>query len=98
MTAKQGTAKNVWWLIVLHLNQGDNWHSNHHRKQNSPRLGYGAAQVDIGWWVIRLLGWCGVASRFKSTGIEQAAVTENLAALQVAVPGLRSRRSLWRFK
>jgi len=66
--SEHGSARNVWWLSVLHLGLGENWHGNHHKRQNSPRLGYGRAQVDLGWWVIRLLAWCGLATQVKATG------------------------------
>lgn len=48
-----GSSRNVWWLAPVHMGQGENWHSNHHRRQVDPQLGHGFFQVDVGWWVIR---------------------------------------------
>jgi len=39
---------------------GEAWHNNHHAYPASARLGHDKAQIDIGWWCIKLfakLGW-----------------------------------------
>jgi fatty-acid desaturase len=68
----QGSARNVWWLAALHVGQGENWHGNHHCWQTSPRLGYGLAQPDASWWIIKGLARLGLATQLKSTGHERA--------------------------
>ena len=57
----EGTALNVSWLSVLHLGQGENWHQNHHDRPGSARIGWGPAQLDIGWLTIVLLERLGLA-------------------------------------
>jgi stearoyl-CoA desaturase (delta-9 desaturase) len=57
----EGTALNVGWLSVLHLGQGENWHQNHHDRPGSARIGWGPAQLDIGWMTIVLLERLGLA-------------------------------------
>jgi fatty-acid desaturase len=64
MTADKGSSRNVWWLMPVHMGQGENWHANHHRQQVDPRLGYGW-QMDIGWWTILLLKGCRLAKRVR---------------------------------
>lgn len=34
---------------------GEGWHNNHHRHQGSPRIGRHWWEVDIGWWIIKLV-------------------------------------------
>jgi fatty-acid desaturase len=50
-----GSSRNVAWLTVAHMGQGENWHANHHRSPADPRIGH-RWQIDLGWWTIRLLG------------------------------------------
>ena len=57
----EGTALNVGWLSVLHLGQGENWHQNHHDRPGSARIGWGPAQLDVGWLTIVLLERLGLA-------------------------------------
>jgi len=49
------SSRNVPWLAVWHLFQGENWHGNHHAQPWSARLGLKPMQVDAGWWVIVVL-------------------------------------------
>jgi len=58
----EGTSRNVAWLSLLHLGQGENWHRNHHDRPGSARLGQGRFQIDLGWLTILLLERLGVAS------------------------------------
>jgi stearoyl-CoA desaturase (delta-9 desaturase) len=60
----RGSSLNVWWLTLVHMGQGENWHANHHRHQVDPRLGYGW-QLDLGWLIIKALGLIGLARRVR---------------------------------
>jgi stearoyl-CoA desaturase (delta-9 desaturase) len=64
LTAEHGSGRNVGWLALVHMGQGENWHANHHRNANEARLGNGW-QIDIGWWTIRALALVGLATRVK---------------------------------
>ena len=44
---------NVWWLSLLSF--GESWHNNHHAAATSARFGRGR-QLDLGWYLIKLLG------------------------------------------
>jgi stearoyl-CoA desaturase (delta-9 desaturase) len=34
---------------------GEGWHNNHHRFQNRPNIGERWWEIDIGWWIIKLI-------------------------------------------
>jgi len=55
------TARNVAWLSVVHVFQGENWHQNHHDRPGSARLGWTPTQLDVGWYLILLLERVGLA-------------------------------------
>lgn len=69
-----GSSRNVGWLTIAHMGQGENWHANHHRSPADPRIGHGL-QLDIGWWSIRALGMVGLA-KCKTVKARAVAVTE----------------------
>jgi fatty-acid desaturase len=58
----EDTSKNVWWLGLCHLFQGENWHRNHHSRPGSAKFGWRKWQIDTGWWFILLLKRLGLAS------------------------------------
>jgi stearoyl-CoA desaturase (delta-9 desaturase) len=64
---KSGTdsSRNVPWLSLWHCLQGENWHHNHHARPGSARLGWTAAQPDMGWWVIVGLERLGLATEVR---------------------------------
>jgi len=61
-----GSELNLWWLLLPHLGQGENWHFNHHANASNPKLGRGM-QLDVGWMVIKGLSYIGLATDIKST-------------------------------
>jgi stearoyl-CoA desaturase (delta-9 desaturase) len=63
----ESTAKNVGWLSLLHIGQGENWHRNHHDRPGSARIGWGAKQIDVGWLTILLLERFGLATDVHCT-------------------------------
>lgn len=62
----EDSSKNVWWLGIFHLFQGENWHGNHHLRPGSAKLGWKKWQLDTGWWAIRLLEKVGLARDVRS--------------------------------
>lgn len=52
-------SSNCWWLGVLVFGEG--WHNNHHTFPRSARMGLSLWQVDIGYWVVRVLEVLGLA-------------------------------------
>jgi len=61
----EDSSRNVWWLGLWHLFQGENWHRNHHARPGSARFGWKPWQVDVGWWVILLLKRLGLATNVR---------------------------------
>ncbi len=71
MAEESGSSRNVSWLTLAHLGQGENWHGNHHRTPVCARLGQRWWQVDFGWMTIRLLSALGLANHIR--GVKSAA-------------------------
>ena len=44
---------------------GEGWHNNHHQNPNSARHGLRWWQVDVTWYLIKMLSWVGLASNLK---------------------------------
>jgi len=80
------SSRNVGWLAVWHLLQGENWHRNHHAQPWCARLGLTRWQLDSGWWVIVMLERLGLARDVKRprTARGAAAVPAAQPAPQVA--------------
>ena len=58
------TARNSQWLAWLTVGEG--LHNNHHAAPTSARFSLRRGEVDLGWWVVRLLeraGWAQVRHR-----------------------------------
>jgi stearoyl-CoA desaturase (delta-9 desaturase) len=51
-------SKNCWWAAILTLGEG--WHNNHHHYQSCARQGFKWWEIDVSYYVIRLLGFVGL--------------------------------------
>ncbi len=52
------TSKNNWVLAIMTLGEG--WHNNHHHYMASARQGFFWWEIDITYYVLKLLSWCGL--------------------------------------
>jgi fatty-acid desaturase len=52
-------SRNVWWVGLIALGEG--WHNNHHAFPRSVKHGMKWNQIDLSYWMIRLLGALGLA-------------------------------------
>ncbi len=52
------TSKNNWFLALLTLGEG--WHNNHHHFMASARQGFFWWEIDITYYLLKLLSWCGL--------------------------------------
>jgi len=51
-------SKNNWWLALITLGEG--WHNNHHHYQSSTRQGFFWWEIDISYYVLKVLSWVGL--------------------------------------
>ncbi|MCA9039405.1 MAG: fatty acid desaturase [Planctomycetaceae bacterium] len=54
------TSKNNWWVALL--TYGEGWHNNHHAHPRLARAGHRWWEIDISFWVIRLMEYTGQAT------------------------------------
>lgn len=59
------SSRNVWWLGLMQLFQGENWHRNHHARPGSARLGWTWRQPDVGYVTICLLEKLGATTEVR---------------------------------
>jgi stearoyl-CoA desaturase (Delta-9 desaturase) len=52
------TSRNNWWLALATLGEG--WHNNHHRYMSSARQGFHWWEVDVTYYVLKVLSWTGI--------------------------------------
>jgi stearoyl-CoA desaturase (delta-9 desaturase) len=52
------------WLLAL-LTFGEGWHNNHHHVPGSVRQGVAWWEVDLTWYALKLLAWCGLVWDLK---------------------------------
>ncbi|GAC1617466.1 MAG: hypothetical protein PVS2B2_20240 [Candidatus Acidiferrum sp.] len=52
------TSKNNWLLALLTLGEG--WHNNHHHFMASARQGFFWWEVDLTYYILKLLSWLGI--------------------------------------
>ncbi|KAF8022042.1 hypothetical protein BT93_G2239 [Corymbia citriodora subsp. variegata] len=56
-------SRNNWWVAILSFGEG--WHNNHHAFEYSARHGLEWWQLDMTWYVVRLLQILGLATDVK---------------------------------
>lgn len=56
-------SRNTWWVALL--SWGEGWHNNHHAFQFSARHGLRWFEIDVIWWMVRLLSLLGLATDVK---------------------------------
>ena len=51
-------SKNCWWAAILTMGEG--WHNNHHHYQSCARQGFKWWELDVSYYIIRMLGAVGL--------------------------------------
>jgi stearoyl-CoA desaturase (Delta-9 desaturase) len=51
-------SRNNWWLALITLGEG--WHNNHHHYQSATAQGWRWYEVDISYYVLKVLSWVGL--------------------------------------
>jgi len=57
-------SRNNWFLALLTMGEG--WHNNHHRYMQSTNQGFFWWQVDVSYYVLRVLSWFGIVWEIKT--------------------------------
>ena len=47
-------------LLLALVTLGEGWHNNHHYYQSAARQGFYWWEIDITYYIIRMLGWLGI--------------------------------------
>lgn len=53
------------WLLAL-VTMGEGWHNNHHAYQASARQGFYWYEIDLTYYVLVALSWCGIVRDLKA--------------------------------
>jgi stearoyl-CoA desaturase (delta-9 desaturase) len=51
-------SRNNWWLALFTMGEG--WHNNHHHFQSSVRQGFRWWEIDMTYYILKMLSWTGV--------------------------------------
>ncbi|HSR52105.1 MAG TPA: acyl-CoA desaturase, partial [Acidobacteriota bacterium] len=51
-------SRNNWWLALLTMGEG--WHNNHHYYQSSTKQGFRWYEIDLSYYVLKVLSWMGI--------------------------------------
>jgi len=51
-------SRNNWWLAIITFGEG--WHNNHHYYQSATAQGWRWYEIDISYYVIKVLSWFGL--------------------------------------
>jgi len=52
-------SRNNWWLALITMGEG--WHNNHHFSLSSARQGYRWWEIDLTYYVLKVLSWVRIA-------------------------------------
>lgn len=65
---RTGDASRNNWLLAL-LTLGEGWHNNHHHYPSATRQGFYWWEIDITWYLLKLLSWLGIVWDLKPVPI-----------------------------
>ncbi len=58
------TSRNNWWIALVTLGEG--WHNNHHQYMGSARQGFYWWEIDVTFYVLKMLSWCGLVWELRT--------------------------------
>ncbi len=58
------TSRNNW--IIAFFTLGEGWHNNHHHYVGSARQGFYWWEIDVTYYVLKCLSWCGIVSDLRA--------------------------------
>ena len=62
------TSRNNWLLAILTLGEG--WHNNHHHYPNSAKQGFYWWEIDVSYYILKVMSWLGIIWDLKPVPIE----------------------------
>jgi stearoyl-CoA desaturase (delta-9 desaturase) len=62
------TSRNNWMLAILTLGEG--WHNNHHHYPNSVKQGFYWWEIDVSYYILKVMSWLGIIWDLKPIPIE----------------------------
>lgn len=65
--ATEDNSRNSFLLALITLGEG--WHNNHHRHMNTVRQGFYWWEIDISYYLLKLLSWTGIIWNLKPVPI-----------------------------
>jgi len=71
--ATTDASRNNWWVALLTLGEG--WHNNHHHYQSSANQGFFWWEIDVSYYVIRLMGFIGLVWDIRKPALHVVAAT-----------------------
>lgn len=81
--ATADTSRNNWLIALLTLGEG--WHNNHHHYMGAARQGFYWWEVDVTFYVLKCLEWCGIVWDLRP--VPAAVLAEGRAADAAARTG-----------
>ena len=51
-------SRNLWWVAMV--TYGEGWHNNHHRYAHAARQGFYWWEIDVSYYLLKLLSWTGL--------------------------------------
>jgi len=60
----QDNSRNNFWLAIITLGEG--WHNNHHYYPNSINQGFFWWEVDVSFYILKLMSWLGIIKDLKN--------------------------------
>jgi stearoyl-CoA desaturase (delta-9 desaturase) len=63
-------------LFVAVVTLGEGWHNNHHHYQSSANQGFFWWEIDVSYYVLRLLGWVRLVWQIRTPGAARNVQTE----------------------
>ena len=63
------TSRNNFWLALITLGEG--WHNNHHCYMNSTRQGFFWWEIDVSYYVLKMMSLTGVVKGIKEPPLER---------------------------
>jgi stearoyl-CoA desaturase (delta-9 desaturase) len=66
-------------LLVALLTLGEGWHNNHHHYQSSANQGFFWWEIDVSYYLLRMLGWARLVWQIRTPGAAKIVQSEPVA-------------------